>query len=228
VFKKILIANRGEIACRVIATARRMGIATVAVYSDADARSPHVLMADESVRLGPPPAAESYLAGLPAAPLLPAPEPPPAPTDGDWYVDLGSFNSERSARRLVAMLGYQGPSIPAQRLAQTAHRIARGHDWSARAEVRTRDEIGVLARALDTALDVLEDHDRALARARAGFRDPVAKDLAMARAARRPGLCVRRKASCYEVILPPRCVALAEFRHAVSLGLGACRSRPDP
>jgi propionyl-CoA carboxylase alpha chain len=61
VFKKILIANRGEIACRVIRTARRMGIATVAVYSDADARAPHVKMADESVRLGPPPAGESYL-----------------------------------------------------------------------------------------------------------------------------------------------------------------------
>jgi propionyl-CoA carboxylase alpha chain len=61
VFKKILVANRGEIACRVMRTAKRMGIATVAVYSDADARSPHVLMADESVRLGPPPAAESYL-----------------------------------------------------------------------------------------------------------------------------------------------------------------------
>jgi len=60
-FKKILIANRGEIACRVIRTAKTMGIATVAVYSDADARSPHVLMADEAVRLGPPPAAESYL-----------------------------------------------------------------------------------------------------------------------------------------------------------------------
>ncbi len=52
-FKKILIANRGEIACRVIRTAKRMGIATVAVYSDADARSPHVLMADESVRPRP-------------------------------------------------------------------------------------------------------------------------------------------------------------------------------
>jgi propionyl-CoA carboxylase alpha chain len=51
-FSKILIANRGEIACRVIRTARRMGIATVAVYSDADARAPHVKMADESVRLG--------------------------------------------------------------------------------------------------------------------------------------------------------------------------------
>jgi propionyl-CoA carboxylase alpha chain len=61
VFKKILIANRGEIACRVIRTARRMGIRTVAVYSDADARAPHVKMADESVRLGPPPASESYL-----------------------------------------------------------------------------------------------------------------------------------------------------------------------
>ncbi len=60
-FKKILIANRGEIACRVIRTAQRMGIKTVAVYSDADARAPHAKMADEAVRLGPPPASESYL-----------------------------------------------------------------------------------------------------------------------------------------------------------------------
>ena len=60
-FKKILVANRGEIACRVFRTAKRMGLKTVAVYSDADARAPHVLMADESVRLGPAPAAESYL-----------------------------------------------------------------------------------------------------------------------------------------------------------------------
>jgi len=60
-FKKILIANRGEIACRVIRTANAMGIKTVAVYSDADARAPHVKLADEAVRLGPPPASESYL-----------------------------------------------------------------------------------------------------------------------------------------------------------------------
>ncbi|MDR7102908.1 acetyl/propionyl/methylcrotonyl-CoA carboxylase subunit alpha [Croceicoccus sp. BE223] len=60
-FKKILIANRGEIACRVIKTARAMGIATVAVYSDADARAPFVQMADEAVHIGPAPASESYL-----------------------------------------------------------------------------------------------------------------------------------------------------------------------
>ncbi len=60
-FSKILIANRGEIACRVIKTARRMGIATVAVYSDADARAPFVRMADEAVHIGSAPAGESYL-----------------------------------------------------------------------------------------------------------------------------------------------------------------------
>ena len=60
-FKKILIANRGEIACRIIKTARRMGIATVAVYSEADARAPFVQMADEAVHIGPSPAAQSYL-----------------------------------------------------------------------------------------------------------------------------------------------------------------------
>jgi propionyl-CoA carboxylase alpha chain len=60
-FKKILIANRGEIACRVIKTARKMGIATVAVYSEADRNALHVQMADEAVHIGPPPAAHSYI-----------------------------------------------------------------------------------------------------------------------------------------------------------------------
>ena len=60
-FKKILIANRGEIACRVIKTARKMGIATVAVYSDADRGALHVKLADEAVHIGPSPAAQSYI-----------------------------------------------------------------------------------------------------------------------------------------------------------------------
>ena len=60
-FDKILIANRGEIACRVIKTARKMGIKTVAVYSDADRNALHVKMADEAVHIGPPPAAQSYI-----------------------------------------------------------------------------------------------------------------------------------------------------------------------
>ncbi|GHE93278.1 3-methylcrotonyl-CoA carboxylase subunit alpha [Aliiroseovarius zhejiangensis] len=62
-FTKILIANRGEIACRVIDTARNLGVATVAVYSDADAAARHVKMADEAVHIGPPQPAQSYLKG---------------------------------------------------------------------------------------------------------------------------------------------------------------------
>jgi propionyl-CoA carboxylase alpha chain len=60
-FDKILIANRGEIACRVIKTARRMGIKTVAVYSDADREARHVALADEAVHIGAAPSRESYL-----------------------------------------------------------------------------------------------------------------------------------------------------------------------
>ncbi len=61
-FRKVLIANRGEIACRVIRTCKRLGIQSVAIYSDADANAPHVSQADEAVRIGPAPVKESYLA----------------------------------------------------------------------------------------------------------------------------------------------------------------------
>ena len=60
-FKKLLIANRGEIACRVIKTAKRLGVATVAVYSDADAKAQHVKLADQSLRIGSAAARDSYL-----------------------------------------------------------------------------------------------------------------------------------------------------------------------
>src|SRR5438034_992680 len=62
-FSKILIANRGEIACRIIRTCREMDIATVAVYSDADKEALHVRTSDEAYNIGPPPSAESYLRG---------------------------------------------------------------------------------------------------------------------------------------------------------------------
>src|SRR5215510_1419433 len=60
-FKRILIANRGEIACRIIKTARKLGIETVALYSEADRDALHVAMADSAIAIGPPPASESYL-----------------------------------------------------------------------------------------------------------------------------------------------------------------------
>ncbi|MCC6171542.1 MAG: 3-methylcrotonyl-CoA carboxylase, partial [Gammaproteobacteria bacterium] len=61
--QRLLIANRGEIACRIARTARRLGVGTVAVFSDADARAPHVRACDQALRIGPPPASASYLRG---------------------------------------------------------------------------------------------------------------------------------------------------------------------
>jgi acetyl/propionyl-CoA carboxylase alpha subunit len=61
--KKILVANRGEIALRVMRSCKEMGISTVAVYSDADRNAPHVKFADEAINIGPPPSSESYLLG---------------------------------------------------------------------------------------------------------------------------------------------------------------------
>jgi propionyl-CoA carboxylase alpha chain len=116
-FTKILIANRGEIACRIIRTARKMGIATVAVYSDADARAPHVAMADQKVRLGPPPAGESYL--LAEAILLAAKE-----TGADAVHPGYGFLSERASfARLLAEHGIAFIGPPADAIAAMGDKI---------------------------------------------------------------------------------------------------------
>src|ERR1041384_8336179 len=125
-FRKILIANRGEIACRIIRSARQMGIATVAVYSEADAEALHVREADEAVLIGAPPSAESYL-GI--DPLIEA-----CTQTGAEAVHPGyGFLSERAefARALgqagIAFIGpppeaiaAMGDKIESKRLAQAA------------------------------------------------------------------------------------------------------------
>ena len=110
-FDKILIANRGEIACRVIRTARRMGLATVAVHSDADATALHTALADEAVRIGPPPAAESYLS-IPA--ILAAARATGAEAVHPGYGFL-SENPEFVEAVTAAGLVFIGPSAAAMR-----------------------------------------------------------------------------------------------------------------
>ena len=121
-FKKILIANRGEIACRVIKTARRMGVATVAVYSDADADALHVRMADEAIHIGAAPARESYLL---ADRILGA-----AKTTGAEAIHPGyGFLSENAAfaracaEQHIVFIGPPAPAIEAMGSKSAAKRI---------------------------------------------------------------------------------------------------------
>jgi 3-methylcrotonyl-CoA carboxylase alpha subunit len=110
-FEKILIANRGEIACRVIRTARRMGIRTVAVYSEADARALHVELADEAYPIGPPPARESYLH---AGRILEAARHSGAQAIHPGYGFL-SENADFAAASVAAGLSFIGPPASAIR-----------------------------------------------------------------------------------------------------------------
>ncbi|MBI4696914.1 MAG: 3-methylcrotonyl-CoA carboxylase, partial [Gammaproteobacteria bacterium] len=111
-FDKILIANRGEIACRIIRTARRLGIRTVAVYSDADARAEHVRLADEAVRIGESPAAASY---LDAARLVAAARGAGAEAVHPGYGFL-SENAEFAAACAAAGITFIGPGVDAIRI----------------------------------------------------------------------------------------------------------------
>jgi 3-methylcrotonyl-CoA carboxylase alpha subunit len=111
VFSKILIANRGEIACRVARTARRLGIATVAVYSDADAGAMHVADCDAALRIGPPPARESYLN---AAAIIAAAQRSGAQAVHPGYGFLAE-NAEFAAACAAAGLVFIGPPVEAIR-----------------------------------------------------------------------------------------------------------------
>jgi 3-methylcrotonyl-CoA carboxylase alpha subunit len=110
-FAKLLIANRGEIACRIIRTARRMGVRTVAVYSDADRNALHVAMADEAVHIGPPAPSESYLDG---AKIIAAAQATGAQAIHPGYGFL-SENPDFVEAVEKAELTFVGPSAPAIR-----------------------------------------------------------------------------------------------------------------
>jgi acetyl/propionyl-CoA carboxylase alpha subunit len=124
-FRKLLVANRGEIACRVLRTAERLGIPTVAVFSDADVTAPHVALADEAVRLGPAPVRESYL-DVPA--LIGAIEFTGADAVHPGY-GLLSENAEFAEAVAAAGATFVGPSPTALRALGDkieARRVARG------------------------------------------------------------------------------------------------------
>ena len=122
-FSRILIANRGEIACRVIRTARRLGIGTVAVHSEADAGAPHTRMADEAVAIGPAPAAESYLN---IAALLDAVRRTGAEAvhPGYGFLSESAAFAEALAEAGIGFIGPPAPAIAAMGDKLAARRIA--------------------------------------------------------------------------------------------------------
>jgi 3-methylcrotonyl-CoA carboxylase alpha subunit len=151
VIRKLLIANRGEIACRIMRTARAMGIATVAVYSDADAKALHVRQADESVHIGPSPAAESYLVG---AKIIAAAQATGADAIHPGYGFL-SENADFAQAVLDAGLIWVGPkpsSIRAMGLKDAAKQLMRsasvpvtpGYDGSDQSVERLTKEAGAI------------------------------------------------------------------------------------
>jgi len=125
-FKKVLIANRGAIACRIIRTLRRMGIASVAIFSDADAGSRHVAQADEAVRIGPAPATESY---LDAAAILAAAKATGAEAihPGYGFLSENTDFAEACAAAGIAFIGPTPDNIRAFGLKHTARDLAAAH-----------------------------------------------------------------------------------------------------
>jgi urea carboxylase len=125
-FDKVLIANRGAIACRIIRTLKTMGVKSVAVFSDADAGSLHVSMADEAVRIGPAPAAESYLRGdliLAAAKATGA----QAIHPGYGFLSENAGFAEACATAGIAFIGPTADNIRAFGLKHTARDLAQAH-----------------------------------------------------------------------------------------------------